>query len=350
MKAALWHGRQDVRIEDVDEPKVKPGYVKLKIRCCGICGTDLHEYSAGPIVTTTEPHPLTGEKVPVIMGHEFVGDVIEVGPNVDRIKVGDRVAADSFINCGRCHSCKQGKYHLCATRGVNGFHGITGGFADYTIAPEYQLYKLPDGLSYEEGAMSDPIAVGVHAMAQGGMLPGKSVGIFGAGPIGLSVLQVARASGASLIVASEIYQARKNLAKKLGASMVLNPVEGNVVESILKATEGRGLDIAFECVGAEPSLLDAINSTRADGTVVLIGVSEKPAIIDTNLLLFWEKRIVASLGYRYDFPAALALMASGRIDTDSMITKKIPLSKLVSDGFEELRHNLEQIKIMVYPD
>jgi len=356
MKAALWYGRKDIRIEEIDEPGVKPGYVKIKVKCCGICGSDLHEYVAGPILISEEPHPLTGEKPPVVIGHEFTGEVVEVGPKVTRVRIGDRVAVDAFIACGQCYFCQQGDYRLCTLLGFNGFHGITGGFAEYTVAPEYQLYKIPEDLSYEAAALSDPVSVAVHAMARGEMLPGKKVGIFETGTIGLSTIQVARSSGASFVVASELSQTRREFSRKFGANLILNPLKENIVETILEHTEGLGLDIVFECAGTppagvEPALLDAIASTKKGSTLVVVSVFENPVSLDMNMLFLGEKRIVFSLGYKDDFPAAMALMADGRIYSEGMITKKIRLSDLVSEGFEELVNNLvKHIKIMVYPE
>jgi (R,R)-butanediol dehydrogenase/meso-butanediol dehydrogenase/diacetyl reductase len=207
-------------------------------------------------------------------------------------------------------------------------------------------------LSYEAGALADPISVGLHAMRKGEMLPGKKVGIFGAGPIGLSILQVARASGASLIAASEVSQIRRDFAQKCGANLILNPGEQkNISELILEATEGDGLDIAFECAGVAPSLMDAIRSTRKGGIIVVVSAFEKP--VSLNLLETWftEKRIDFCFGYKNDFSGALALMADRRVNGEVMITKKISLTDLVAEGFEELILNSEKnIKIMVYPN
>lgn len=354
MKAALWHGKKDVRIMEIEEPKIRPGYAKIKIECCGICGSDLHEYLAGPIIIMNERHPLTGEKPPVVIGHEFSGEIVEVGPEIMSVKVGDRVAVDGIIGCGECYSCRQGDFRLCTLLGFNGFHGITGGFAEYTIAPEYQLYKIPESLSYEEGALCDPFSVAIHAMVRGEMLPGKKVGVFGAGPIGLSVLQVARASGASLVVSSEMSRIRRETARELGANLVIDAGKGEVLKTIMEATEGIGLDISFECAGDQSSLLDAVAATKKGGTIVVVSVFSKPMSLDLNnlfnTLLLEEKRIVFSLTFRNDFPSAMALMADGRVNGKKMITKKIPLDSLVTDGFEELVNNKDKhTKIMVYP-
>jgi len=351
MKAALWYNKEDVRVEDIPEPEVIPGYVKIKIKCCGICGSDLGEYMAGPLLIMNEPHPLTGIKAPpVVMGHEFVGDVVEIGPKVTNVQVGDRVAVDAFISCGSCRYCRQGDYRLCSQVGFNGFHGITGGFAEYTIAPEYQLYKLPPALSYEAGALAEPLSVGVHGVMQAGQLLGKRVGIFGAGPIGLSTLQVAKAAGASLLVVSEKSKMRRDMALRCGADEVIDPTEKSAADLIMGITDGLGLDIAFECAGVEPALNDAIESTRKGACIVVLAVYKKPVLLDMNALFLAEKRLVFSIGYKYDFEASLNLMNSGRVDGEGMVTKKIGLNEIVSEGFEELIKNLDnQVKILVYP-
>lgn len=350
MKAALWYGKKDVRVMEIEEPKIRPGYAKIRVECCGICGTDLHEYLHGPIVIMNEPHPLTGEKAPIVIGHEFAGEVVEVGPEVTSVKLGDRVAVGSIIGCGKCKYCRQGDYRLCQLVGYNGLHGVTGGFAEYTVAPEYQLYKLPGNLSYEEGALCEPLSVSIHAMSRGEMLPGRKVGIFGAGPIGLGAIQAAKASGASLVISSELSPTRRENARRFGADLVIDPGKDGAAKAMIEATEGMGLDVAFECVGHQSSLQDAINATGRGATIVQVGVFVKPASVDFLQLLLGEKRIVFSNAFRDEFPVAMALMADGRINGKGMITKKISLDNLVSEGFEELVNNSDKhIKIMVYP-
>jgi (R,R)-butanediol dehydrogenase/meso-butanediol dehydrogenase/diacetyl reductase len=154
MKALRWHGVKDLRLENIDEPRPEQGKVKIKVEWCGICVSDLHEYTAGPIfIPAQAPHPLTGEKAPVVMGHEFSGQVVEVGEGVTRYKAGDRVVVEPIYACGHCEACKQGKYNLCDQMGFLGLAGGGGGFSEYVTAEEYMVHAIPDSISYEQGAL-----------------------------------------------------------------------------------------------------------------------------------------------------------------------------------------------------
>jgi (R,R)-butanediol dehydrogenase / meso-butanediol dehydrogenase / diacetyl reductase len=187
MQAARVHGRGDIRVEEVPDPQVRPGTVAVEVEWCGICGTDLHEYLEGPIfVPTAEaPHPLTGEAMPVTLGHEFAGVVAEVGPGVDDVRVGDRVVVDPCVVCGRCDACRQGRYNVCRTLGFVGLSGGGGGFSRYVGAERRWVHPLGD-LGTDVGALIEPLAVAQHAVRLSGARPGHSAVVFVAGPIGSS--------------------------------------------------------------------------------------------------------------------------------------------------------------------
>ena len=158
-------GEKILEIEEIEEPKVIKGHVKIKVKWCGICGSDLHEYLGGPIfIPVGEPHPLTGNVAPVVLGHEFSGDVVEIGEGVTNIKVGDRVAVEPMVVCGKCPACKEGKYNLCSSLGFHGLCGSGGGFAQYTVFTEEYVHKIPDSMSYEDAALIEPIAVALHSI------------------------------------------------------------------------------------------------------------------------------------------------------------------------------------------
>lgn len=210
MKALLFYGQKDVRVQEVPEPRVRPGSVKVKVEWCGICGTDLHEYLGGPIFVPApgNPHPLTGETLPVILGHEFAGQVVEVGEGVTRVQVGDRVAVEPILCCGECPECRRGLYNLCRKVGFHGLSGGGGGFSEFTVVPESMAHRLPDGMSTEEGALVEPVAVGFHAVRKARFAPGQTAIVFGAGPIGLVTVQCLRAAGASQVAVVELAAAR----------------------------------------------------------------------------------------------------------------------------------------------
>ncbi len=351
MKAARWYNRRDIRVEEVPEPRPKKGEVKIKVAWAGICGSDLHEYLAGPIfIPADTPHPITGEKAPVIMGHEFSGEVVELGEGVEGFAVGDRVAVEPIVACGACPSCRQGKYNLCARLGFHGLSGGGGGFAEYTTFPANFVHKLPEGMTFEEGALIEPVAVAVHAVRKGRMLEGESAIVFGAGPIGLSVIAATRAAGARKVLAVEIAEKRREYARKLGADHVLNPRQVKLNEEIMKLTDGRGVDVAFETAGVAATLLSAVESVGPDGRVVIVSIWEKPVELNPNLFVLTEKQLIGTLAYRDVFPATMALIADKRIDASQFITAKIKLDQIVEGGFEELiNHKDRHVKILVSP-
>lgn len=351
MKAAVWYGPKDVRVEEVPEPpSPASGEVKIKVHWCGICGSDLHEYLAGPIfIPTKEPHPLTGKKAPMILGHEFSGEIVEVGKAIRDIEVGDRVTASASRWCGECFWCRRGETILCEKNAATGMMA-DGAFAEYVNIPAYDIYKLPSGLSYEEAALTEPLAVGVHAMRKASIRPGDDVVIVGAGTIGLATLQAARASGARKIIVVEVARARKEYAIKLGATEVLDPVEVDVPREVSKATNRVGADLGFECVGNPKTVALALDSVRRGGKLVIVGVFEKPAEINFNSVVFFERKIIGSLGYNDEFATVLPYLVDRRLEAGPMITGKITLNDLLEKGFTELIKNKDKnIKILVSP-
>jgi len=348
MKAALWHGVKDIRIEEVAEPKIQPGMVKIKVKWCGICGTDLHEYLAGPIFLPTEPHPLTNESAPIILGHEFAGEVIEVGPGVSKVQVGDRVTVEPILACGECYSCQNGLYNICDSLGFHGLSGGGGGFSEITMVKEEMVHKMPEQMTYEQGALVEPTAVAVHAVRESQLRAGDTCVVFGTGPIGLLVIQAARVAGASRIIAVEISEERQRMAKELGAHYVINPLTENVVQAVHEITNG-GAHVCFEVTGVETCLNLAIESTKADGQVIIVSIWEKPASISPNQFVLKERQLKGVLAYRDIFPAVIELISEGRLQVDQLITKKISLDHLSEQGFEELVKNKGHIKILVAP-
>jgi len=351
MKAARWYGRKDVRVEEVPEPSSGKGEVKIKVEWCGICGTDLHEYEAGPIFIPTSPHPITGKTPPVTLGHEFSGTIVEIGDGVSGWKKGDRVTADACIVCGECYSCKHGMYHLCEKLGFNGL-ALDGGFAEYVVVPAYQLYKLDERMSFEEGALIEPISVGVHAV-RGRLKEGDTAAVIGAGTIGLVTLQAAKAAGATKIYVLEIAEKRKEFAKQFGADAVIDPTKEDAIEAIKKLNGGIGVDVAFECVGKETTLTEAIQVTHKGGRIVVAGIFAGPfsGNIPYNDISVGEREVVGSIAYnRGEFQYSIDFVADGRIKAKELVTKKISLNEIVDGGFEELlEHRDKHVKILVTP-
>ena len=353
MKAAVWHGRRDVRVEDVPEPpSPPPGQVKVEVAWCGICGTDLHEYVSGPIkIPADAPHPMTGVQAPVIMGHELAGTVIEVGSDVDRVKVGDRVTMATLIGCLECHYCRSGLMGLCPNLAFLGKSWHSGGFARFVNVYDYMCYELPPEVPDEIGAMVEPFATAVRALSRANIQSGETVAIIGAGPIGLMALQAARIAGAEHIVAIEPAAIRRELARQCGAAAVIDPTAQDPVDAIGELTGGAGADVVVECAGVQATGLMAGRIARRQGRVIILGVFEQPAPLDYTDLVFGEKTVMGSMGGYGMFDQAIRMMAEGGFDGDPLITGRIGLDDIVAGGFEPLiKHKEEHIKILVSPD
>ena len=226
--------------------------MKVKLHWCGICGSDLHEYLAGPIfIPVDTPHPITGDVAPVILGHEFSGEVVEVGPNVTNVKPGDRVVVEPLDVDDTCPSCQAGRDNLCVNLGFHGLAGKGGGFADYTTFRHKYVHKIPDTLSYDRAALVEPISVGYHSLEAGGFQAGMNAVVAGAGTIGLATIECLKALGANQVIVVQRKSVRQEYAKASGADIVLDPAECDVVAEIKRLTDGYGADIAFECTGAQ---------------------------------------------------------------------------------------------------
>lgn len=347
MKAAVWYAAQDIRVEEVKEPTVGPGTVKIRVEWCGICGSDMHEYLAGPItIPVDQPHPISGVKAPVIIGHEFSGQVVEVGEGVECIKVGDRVCVEPIINCGKCDACRRGMYNLCEKIGLHGMSGDGGGFSEMTVVKEHMVHKLANNVSYEQGALVEPVAVALHAVRQSKLKSGDTCVVFGLGPIGLAVIQCLKASGAAKIIAVDIAPERRDKALSLGATRAVDPVKENVTEIVRELT-GKGADVCFEVAGVEPTLASAVDCVKQNGQVMIVSLWEKNPSIAMNSLVFKEIDIKGTICYRDIFPAVIDMMADGRLQSEKLITSKIKVDDIVEKGFEAILKNKNEIKILV---
>jgi (R,R)-butanediol dehydrogenase/meso-butanediol dehydrogenase/diacetyl reductase len=353
MKAALWYNKNDIRVEEIDEPKVTKGYVKIKVKWCGICGSDLHEYLGGPIfIPVDQPHTLSKNQAPVVLGHEFSGEVVEIGEGVTNFKAGDRVVVEPMVVCGECPACLEGKYNLCSSLGFHGLCGSGGGLAEYTVFPEEYIHKLPDSMTYEQGALIEPMAVALHSIRIANFNVGDTAIVLGSGPIGLATIECLKAAGAKLVVVLQRKSIRQEYAKRAGADVVLDPNVVDIAEEVKKLTGGVGVDFAFETTGAKIGFDTGLNSLKYNGTMIITSIWEGDVSFNPNQLVFTEKKIVGTLAYRHEFPATVALMDDGRIKADGYITKKVYLDDIVEEGFGTLTgpDKKKQVKIIVTPD
>src|SRR6476660_8156239 len=284
MRALRFHAAHDLRIEEVAEPPAPgPGEVVVRVVTCGICGTDLHEYMAGPIVTPVEPHPLNGAQNPQILGHEFAGDVVATGPGVTRVGEGDRVAIMPLAYCGHCAYCQRGLQHLCATMACVGLSHAWGGMAELAPVAEYQIVRLPEGVTHAQGALIEPTAVAADGVERAGVAPGDRVLVTGAGPIGALAALCARSAGASSVYVSEPNPARRERAAALGVATVLDPTSVDVPAFLREESDGLGVDVSIECSGHPNGFAAAINSLRRRGTLAQTGLFVGEATVEPLL-------------------------------------------------------------------
>lgn len=352
MRAARWYGKKDIRVENVPEPAApKAGEVQIKVAWCGICGSDLHEYVAGPIFIPTQPHPLTKTMAPLILGHEFTGTVVEVGAGVSTVKVGDLVAPDACQHCGVCEPCRTGNYNVCEKLAFTGLMA-DGAFAEYVNVPAELCYVLPPNFNPEAGALIEPLATGFKAVRKAGSIMGKTVVVLGTGTIGLGTLMCAKAAGAATVIAVEMSAARKKLATECGADVILDPKECDVVAEIKKMTGGSGADVAFECIGNKLTGPLTIDVIRNCGKAIIVGIFEESSSFNFFSLSATDKVVIGTLAYTIDdFAGVAKLLANGQLKVDSLITGKIKLDDLVAKGFDELVNNKDaNIKIIVSPN
>jgi (R,R)-butanediol dehydrogenase/meso-butanediol dehydrogenase/diacetyl reductase len=347
MRAAVWYGRKDTRVVDVpDAPSPGPGEVKIKIAWAGVCGTDLHEYSVGPVFMPVEPHPLTGKSAPLIQGHEFSGIIVEVGEGVDDFKPGDRVTADSATWCGKCWACQRHEYSLCEKAAFLGL-GRDGVFAEYATIPVGPVYHIPDSLSLQKASFCEPTAVAVHALRRGRFQVGENVVIIGAGNQGLLAYQILKHSTANQVWVVARKGMRGDVARSLGAT-VLDPAEVDVVAEVQSKTGGIGADLVIETAGQAATAQMALKVCRTLGRVVQVGFFEGPVTLELNDLLFQEREWIGLLNNGGEFPEAIQFLARGWVDPSPMISNRIPLEEVVEKGFEECVVNKRgNVKVIV---
>jgi (R,R)-butanediol dehydrogenase/meso-butanediol dehydrogenase/diacetyl reductase len=354
MRAAVYYAAKDLRIEDVPEPngKLGPTEVLVRPRQVGICGTDLHEYVAGPIVTPAEPHPLNGSQLPQILGHEFSADVEAVGSDVTRVAPGDRVSIMPLAWCGECPFCRRGLNHLCERMACVGLSWDWGGLASLAVVDEYQVWRLPDVLSYEQGALIEPAAVAAYGVARGRVAAGDSVLVTGAGPIGALSVLAAQAAGAGQAFLSEPNPRRARRAENLGAAEIFDPTEVDVAEAVRERTGGFGVDVALECAGNEAALRTCLGATRSGGAVAQVGLHVRDASFDAMELARRELTLVGVWCYPvHDWPRITSQVASGAFPVERVVSDRISLSETVTSGFDALIDPKgDQIKILVEPD
>ncbi|MBF0773774.1 2,3-butanediol dehydrogenase [Mammaliicoccus sciuri] len=343
MRAAVWYGKKDVRVEERKSKDLKDNEVKVKVAWAGICGTDLHEYLEGPIfISTDKPDPFLGQKAPVTLGHEFAGIVDDIGSKVTKFNKGDRVVINPTVS----NHEKEENIDLYDGYSFIGL-GSDGGFAEFTNVPEENVYELPDNVSDKEGALVEPTAVAVQAIKEGEVLFGDTVAIFGAGPIGLLTIIAAKAAGASKIFVFDLSEERLNKAKAVGATHTINSRESDPSDIISKYTDN-GVDVSFEIAGVVQTLKSAIDVTKARGIVVIVSIFGHPIEWNPMQLTNTGVKLTSTIAYTpTTFQQTIDLINEGNLKVKDVITDEIELNDIVESGFEQLVNDKSQSKILV---
>lgn len=343
MKAAVWYGEKDIRVEERELKQMKDNEVTVRVAWTGICGSDLHEYQEGPVfIPVEEQNLLTGQQAPLTMGHEFAGIVEKVGKGVTSVEVGDRVAINPMYTYGNKPE---------DVDAYDGFQfiglGSDGGFASHVNVGEKHLYKLPESMTLQDGALVEPTAVAVQAVKEANMQFGDTVAVFGAGPIGLLTTIAAKAAGASKIFVFDLSEQRLAKAKELGATHVYNSGEVTPVEAV-KAIIPDGVDVSFEVAGVAPTFKQAIDVTRARGTMVIVSIFARPIEWNPMQLTNTGVKVTSTIAYTpTTFRQTIDLMGTGQLKPQGIITSQIELENIVEEGFEALTNDKSQAKILV---
>ena len=343
MNALLLTEYKKLEMVDFPEPGFGPDEVLVRVRACGICGSDVHGFDG----SSGRRNP------PLIMGHEAAGEVAKVGANITDLKPGDRVTFDSTVYCGKCHYCVRGDVNLCDNREVVGVAPKEfkrhGAFAEYVSVPRRIMYKLPDSFPFEQAALIEAVSIGVHAVSITPVKLGDVAVVMGVGMIGLVTLQAAKAAGCARIIVVDMEDSKLEAAKLLGATDALNPKTVNVPDAVREMTGGRGADVAFECVGYAAPVVSAIQSVRKGGTVTLVGNLQPNVEIPLQYVVTRQIRLQGSCASNGEYPQCIDLMARGVIKVQPLISAVAPLADGPSWFNRLYSHEPNLMKVVLCP-
>jgi L-iditol 2-dehydrogenase len=321
MKALVLREYGLLSVDEVARPKPGPDEVLVRVRACGICGSDVHGMDGS-----------TGRRIPpLIMGHEGAGEIAEVGSAVGRWKPGDRVTFDSTLYCGKCWHCLRGEVNLCEERRVLGVSCAEfrrdGAFAEFVAVPERVVYRLPEGLSFEQAAMVEAVSVATHAVGRAPINADTTVAVFGTGMIGLLVVQVLRAAGVRRVIAIDLDEDRLKLALRLGATDAVRAGTVDLAGDVRRLCGGHGADVVFEVVGLSPTVEAAIACARKGGSVVLVGNAAPRVELPLQSVVSRQITLFGSCASSGEYPECLELIASGKVNVTEFISAKAPLEE-----------------------
>lgn len=332
----MWYGGKDIRIENVPLPKIKDDEALVKVKAVSICGSDLHAYLG-----------VSKRRVPpLVMGHEFSGEIASVGSKVKNLREGERVAIEPIDSCGTCRLCRLGRNNICENLQLVGLH-VSGAFSEYVAVPAQKCYPLPKTVSFEEASLVEPLAVAVHAVKLAPLQKNDVIAIIGSGAIGLMTLLVIKNQGVRNIVVLDTLEYRLALARKLGATTTINVKKEDPIQTILK--DG-GADVVVEAVGHQETVQQGLAMVKKGGKVIVIGMLETMMQLPMLDITVKELELQGSYGYTTDdFQQALKLIAQRKVDVRPLMTHLLPLENIKS-GFELLSQSAENvIKVVLRP-
>lgn len=320
MRSAVFYGKHDLRIEEQETPKVGPNDVLIQVKACGVCGTDVHIYEGDKGAAEVTP--------PTILGHEFSGVIAQVGENVTKYHPGDRVCIDPNCYCGACDFCREGIAHYCQSMKGYGTT-VNGGFAQYCSVNEKQVYLLGENTTFEQGAMTEPVACCLHGMDMCEIQPGSTVVVIGGGMIGLLMLQLARLAGAVKVALLEPVEGKWEVARKLGADVCINPLKEDVKQRLAESGM-TWVNTVIECVGRTATIEQAIDIAGNKAVVMMFGLTKPDDAISVKPYEIFKKELVLKSSYinPYTQARALKLIDSGRLDVSSMVYEVCGLESL----------------------
>lgn len=334
MKALIYQGPRLLKSVQLPTPSVRPDEVLIRVKSVGICGTDLHIYNGG---TDVQPG--------VVIGHEFSGEVVQVGSRVRKLKKGDRVVAEHVISCKVCHYCVRGKPNLCLQAQVIGLHR-NGALAEFLAIPADLVYPFPSTISYQEAALIEPLTIALYAASQTDFLLEKKVAVVGQGPIGILLDQVLGAMGAHVIGIDVVDHRLEFVRKKKWVRETYNAMSTQFPTQLQKLS-ALGVDVAFEVVGKEATANLCIDLTRRDGSLFLLGVFEKPATLNIMRVVQKELHIKGSWTCAFSFPIAIDMLRDKKVDVKSLITHVVPFSRAQKAFQDSLSYSDKRIKTII---
>jgi len=337
MRVAMYYRNDDVRSEEMPVPEISDRELLVKVKLCGICGSDVMEW-------------YRVKKAPLVLGHEMTGDIVKLGKEVKGFEVGDRIFVSHHVPCNTCHYCLSDHHSVCDTLRTTNF--VPGGFAEYLKVPEINIdrgvFKLPDGMSYEEGVFIEPLACVYRGLRMASFRPGQSVLIIGCGVTGLLFVKLLKALGAGQVITTDINDYKLGKSWEFGADALVNAQE-DVEEMVQEVCDGRLADLVVCATGATPAVETALRTVARGGTILFFAPSDPGADINFPLERFWKDEITVTTSYAaspLDIETAIELIRSGRLEVEDMITHRLPLRE-AGKGFRLVASSEESLKVIV---